>query len=136
MAKKKSDLSSFLCPETQIFLDKLTTLLKKQNILTSLDEDTLTLIVNTYDIYIQSTNILRKEGLLIDSPRGEKKAHPCYIMQRDSSIQLDKLYDRFGLNPESRKELAKPKERSKEESDIAKYLKNTKKKVNVEVQNN
>jgi P27 family predicted phage terminase small subunit len=133
--KKKDSVSSFLNPETQVFLDNLTAILRDENILTSLDEDTLRLIINTFDIYAESTRILRKEGLIITSPRGEKKSHPCYKMQHDSGIQLDKLFDRFGLNPEARRELIKPKEKSQRESDIAKFLKKTKG-VHAEVQNN
>jgi hypothetical protein len=45
------------------------------------------------------------------------------------------MMSQFGLNPYSRKEISKPKEKSKEESDIAKFLKKTKK-VNAEIQNN
>jgi P27 family predicted phage terminase small subunit len=134
MAKKV--INSTICPEAQSFIDNLTTLLKKQNILTSLDEDTLRLIGNTYHSYITATNILLKDGYLIKSPRGELKAHPCVKIQLDAQIQLNKMMDSFGLSPKSRKEISKPKERSKEESDIVKFLKNSKKKVNAEVQNN
>jgi len=134
--KKKAIKQSSLCPEAQAFLDNLTTLLREQNILTSLDEDTLKLIGNTYHNYIEATNILYNEGMLITSPRGERKAHPCIKIQLESQIQLNKMMDSFGLSPKSRKEISKPKERAKEDSDIVKFLKESKKKVNAEVQNN
>ena len=133
--KKKESISSTLCPEAQAFIKNLYTLLNKQEILTSLDDSAMNLIGGTYHNYIEATKILQKEGMLITSPRGERKAHPCIKIQLDAQIQLDKLMDKFGLNPKARKEITKPKEKAKEESDIAKFIK-SKKKVNVAVQNN
>jgi P27 family predicted phage terminase small subunit len=130
MAKKV--INSSICPEAQTFLDNLTKLLKKQNILTSLDEDTLVLIGNTYHNYIQATQILLKEGLL-DSEG--KKAHPCIKIQLDAQIQLNKMMFEYGMSPKARKEISKPTERAKEESDMSKFLKKSKQ-PNVEVQNN
>ena len=124
-----------ICKEAQVFLTNLTSLLKSQDILTSLDEDTLQLMGNCYHNYIESTKIIQSEGMLITSPRGEKKAHPCIKIQLDSQIQLNKMMDSFGLSPKARKELSKPKEKAKDESDIAKFLKKNKK-VNAEIQNN
>jgi P27 family predicted phage terminase small subunit len=132
MAKKNTSI----CVEAQTFIDNLTALLKKQNILTSLDEDTLRLIGNAYHTYIVATNYLLKDGYLIKSPRGELKAHPCVKIQLDAQVQLNKMMDSFGLSPKSRKEISKPVERAKDKSDLAKFLDTTKKKVNVEVQNN
>jgi P27 family predicted phage terminase small subunit len=132
-----------LCPETQEFKASLTTLLKDEKILTSLDNATFELIIQTYNTNILMTKLLNKLsekngalGYFVKSPRGELKAHPAVKIQHDTGIQLDKLLDRFGLNPGARKEVAKPKEKSKEESDIAKFLKNTKKKVDASLQNN
>jgi P27 family predicted phage terminase small subunit len=75
-------------------------------------------------------------GYFVKSPRGELKQHPAVKIQHDSGIQLDKLLDRFGLNPEARREIAKPKEKAKEKSDISKFLEKSKKKVNSAIQNN
>ena len=133
--KKKAPVSSTICPEAQSFLDNLTGLLKEQDILTSLDEDTLRLIGNAYHTYTIATQMLLKDGYLIKSPRGELKAHPCVKIQHDSQIQLNKMMFEFGLSPKARKEISKPKERSKEDSDIVKFLKSTKK-PNVKVQDN
>jgi P27 family predicted phage terminase small subunit len=130
MAKKV--VNSSICSEAQTFLDNLTALLKKQNILTSLDEDTLVLIGNTYHNYIQATQVLLREGLLNSD---ETKAHPCIKIQLDAQIQLNKMMFEYGMSPKARKEIIKPAERSKEESDIAKFIKKQKR-VNVEVQHN
>jgi P27 family predicted phage terminase small subunit len=133
---RKNDSSSFLCPETQVFKDNLIALLKSESILTNLDQDTLNLAVNAYDVYTEATRILRKDGLVVVSKTGNKSTHPAYKMQIENGKLLANLLDQFGMNPHARKELAKPKEKSKEESDIAKFLKDSKKKVNAEVQNN
>lgn len=125
MAKKKAIFVG-LCPEAELFLNNLTTLLKSQEILTSLDEDTLQLIGNTYDNYIGATKILQSDGMLIKSPRGELKAHPCIKIQLDAQIQLNKMMDSFGLSPKARKELSKPKEKGKELTPIDVFLQSTK----------
>jgi P27 family predicted phage terminase small subunit len=102
---------SLLCDEAKVFLDNLYLLLNEQDILTSLDDSAMNLIGNTYHNYIQATKLIQTEGMIITSPRGEKKAHPAVKMQLDAQIQLDKLMDKFGLNPKARKEISKPKER-------------------------
>ena len=130
---KKKDVT--ICREAQIFLDDLISLLKKQEITTSLDYATLRLLGNCYHTYITATNVLLQDGYFITSPRGELKSHPAVKIQENSLIQLNRMMSQFGLNPYSRKEISKPKERAKTESDISKFLKKTKK-VNVEVQNN
>jgi P27 family predicted phage terminase small subunit len=127
----KKVINSSICPEAQTFLDNLTALLRKQKILTSLDEDTLVLIGNCYHNYIEATKILLQDGLLDSS---KKKAHPCIKIQLDAQIQLNKMMWEYGMSPKSRKEISKPIEKAKEESDMAKFLKKTK--VNVKVQNN
>jgi P27 family predicted phage terminase small subunit len=135
MAKRDSVYSN-LCPEAQAFIKNLYDLLNKQKVLTSLDNDAMNLIGGTYHNYIQATKILAKDGMLITSPRGELKAHPAVKIQLDSQIQLDKLMDKFGLNPKSRREIAKPLEKAKDKSDIAKFLEKSQKKVNATLQNN
>lgn len=133
--KKSGSISSNLCPEAQAFLDNLYALLNDQDVLTSLDNSAMNLIGGTYHNYIQATKILQKDGLILKSKGGDMKAHPAVKIQLDSQIQLDKLMDKFGLNPKARKEISKPKEKSKSESDIVKFLKKTKR-VDAEVQNN
>jgi len=125
--KKKDTVSSTICPEARVFLDTLTSLLKEQNILTSLDEATMELIGNTYHTYIIATNLLLKDGYLIKSPRGELKAHPCVKIQLDAQIQLNKMMDSFGLSPKSRKEISKPKEKDGKLSPIDVFLNSSKK---------
>lgn len=127
--------SSNLCPEAQEFLDNLTSLLKVQEISTSLDESALRLIGNTYHTYITATKFLLEnpKNYLIESPRGETKAHPFVKIANDSQIQLDKLMDKFGLNPKSRKEIHKPKEKANEQSPLDKFLISSKLKHNGKV---
>jgi P27 family predicted phage terminase small subunit len=121
---KKISVSSNLCPEAQQFLDNLTTLLNKEDVLTSLDDDAMQLIGNTYHTYIQATKYLQSNpnNYLIESPRGEIKAHPFVKIQNDAQIQLDKLMDKFGLNPKSRKEISKPKIKEDKKSPIDKFF--------------
>jgi len=120
--KKKTPVSS-LCPEAQAFKDNLYKILKDQDVLTSLDDAAMNLIGATYHNYIMATQIIQSEGLIITSPRGEMKAHPAVKVQLDSQIQLDKLMDKFGLNPKSRKEISKPKETRPAETEADKFFK-------------
>lgn len=124
---KKTSVSSNLCPEAQRFLDSLTTLLNKEDVLTSLDDEAMQLIGNTYHTYIKATQFLQADpgNYLIESPRGELKAHPFVKIANDAQIQLDKLMDKFGLNPKSRKEIHKPKEKAERKSPLDNFLENT-----------
>ena len=127
---------SLLSDETILFRDNLTTTLKESNMLTSLDNQMFNLIIDTFDIYIKANDILQREGLVIESARGNKMPHPAYKIRDDCAKQLDKLLDKFGLSPKARRELARPKEKEHSESEIQKFLKESKKKVNAEIQNN
>lgn len=131
--QKKKTISSNMCPEAQEFLDNLTVLLKSQDILTSLDEATLDLIGQTYHNYILATQEISRFGMFIDSPRGERKAHPAVKVQLDAQIQLNKMMDSFGLSPKSRREISKPKEKAKDKTPIHKYLEQSKR--NGEIRN-
>ena len=123
---KGSGGDSSLCPEAQAFLDNLYEILNEQSVLTSLDDAAMNLIGSNYHNYIEATKIIQREGLIIESPRGEKKAHPCVKIQLDASIQLDKLMDKFGLNPKARKEISKPKEREEALSAMDVFLQSSK----------
>src|SRR5574343_121780 len=135
---KKENISSGICAEAQEFLDKLTVKLKNEKVLTSLDDEAMKLIGSTYHTYITATKFLQEnpKNYLIESPRGETKAHPFVKIANDAQIQLDKLMDKFGLNPKARKEVHKPKEKAAEKSPIDLFLEGTKKKkANGEVRN-
>lgn len=119
---KRVHIPPDICQEAQDFLRNLYKLLNKQEILTSLDDAAMTLIGNTYHNYIQATRILQQDGFTIKSPRGEIKSHPAVKIQLDAQIQLDKLMDKFGLNPKSRKEISKPKEKAGKLSPIDTFL--------------
>lgn len=119
-----SNSSNGLCPEAIAFKQDLIVLLNNQEILTSLDKSAMELLVNTFDLYIKSKERVHKEGLTIISPRGELKNHPCVKTMMDAQVQLDKLMDKFGLNPKARKEIHKPKEREFKLSPIDVFLKN------------
>lgn len=118
---------SGLCPEAEVYLKNLYKLLKEQDVLTSMDDNAMSLIGSTYHNFITASKILQQEGLITKSKSGELKAHPAVKIQLDSQIQLDKLMDKFGLNPKSRKEINKPKEKEGKLSAMDIYLSNAKK---------
>jgi P27 family predicted phage terminase small subunit len=126
--KKKLSIPSNICPEAQTYLENLTALLNDQDVLTSLDDSALQLIGNTYHTYWVATQYLldNPANYLIESPRGEIKAHPFVKIALDSQIQLDKLMDKFGLNPKARKEISKPKDKKEKKSPIDKFFENVK----------
>jgi P27 family predicted phage terminase small subunit len=129
MAKKQEVNLSDLCPEAQKYLIDLRKVLKDSDVLTSLDDNALEMIGNSYHNFVQATTILRKDGLVFYSKSGEPKSHPAVKIQLDASIQLTKLFESFGLTPKSRKELAKPKEKEGKLSPMDIYLSNAKKKL-------
>jgi len=118
---------STLCPEAQSFLNNLRKLLKDNDVLTSLDESALILLGDVYHNYSESTRILRDEGLITKSAKGDVRAHPAVKIQLDAQIQLTKLFESFGLTPKARKELLKPKEKEGKLSPMDIYLSNAKK---------
>jgi P27 family predicted phage terminase small subunit len=49
--------------------------------------------------------ILDKEGLVVDAPRGGKRAHPAAALALKTSGQLTEQMDRFGMTPVGRRKL-------------------------------
>lgn len=118
--------ASTLCPEAQNFLTNLRKLLKDNEVLTSLDDSAMNLLGDVYHNYIQATQILREEGLITKSAKGDVRAHPAVKIQLDAQIQLTKLFDSFGLTPKARREMFKPKDKEGTLSPIDIFLKATK----------
>jgi P27 family predicted phage terminase small subunit len=114
-----------ICKEAQDFLQGVIDVLTVQGVITSLDDGGLELFGYTYHTYIQATKTLLREGYTVTSERGYTKAHPCVKIQLDAQVQLTKLMDSFGLNPRSRKEIVKPKERDGKKTPIDKFLDKT-----------
>jgi P27 family predicted phage terminase small subunit len=120
--KNEPVISDQLCDEAKAYMTNLIAVMKEQDLLTSMDSAAVELIANCYDNYIRATKIIREEGLTMKSERGITHTHPAVKIQLDAQIQLDKLMDKFGLNPKARKEISKPKERKGELSPIDQFI--------------
>jgi P27 family predicted phage terminase small subunit len=131
--KDNISVPSNICDEAHAFINNLTTLLKEQAIMTSLDESALLLLAYTYDNYIKATRVIQEKGLTLESPRGESKARPEVKIQIDSLVQINKIMDSFGLSPKARKEISKPKEKVSKKSPIEEFIQSSKIKVNGKV---
>jgi P27 family predicted phage terminase small subunit len=101
-----------ISPKAKTFMKNLLGVLGEKSINTKLDSAAISLIAHTYDNYINATEILKKEGLVITSftAAGENpKAHPAVKIQLDAQIQLTRLLIEFGLTPKSRKDVVSVK---------------------------
>lgn len=115
-----------ICVEAKEYLRGIISVLNTQEVITPLDDAALELVGYTYHNWLQATKTILKEGQTVKSERGYTKAHPCVKIQLDAQVQLTKLMDSFGLNPKSRKEIVKPKERDSKKTPIDKFLDRTK----------
>jgi P27 family predicted phage terminase small subunit len=111
-----------ICPEATQYMKELIKKLEEQGILTSLDQFALTLLANTYHLYIEASKIVKKEGIVITSKSGEKKNHPAVKTMIDAGIQIKKFEDSFGLNPKARKEIAQAKDKDKKKSPLDNFF--------------
>lgn len=101
-----------ICLEAKEYMKGIISVLKKQEIITSLDTASIELIAYTYHTYITATKTLLSEGYEVKSERGYMKAHPAVKTQLDAQVQLTKLLDSFGLSPKARKDIIKSKEKT------------------------
>ena len=77
-------------------------LLKKYNILSDIDVNTLTLYCQSWSDWIRYTLLLRKEGETYNTPSGQCKPRPEIMMRRNAFLEVVRTAIEFGGTPSSR----------------------------------
>ena len=79
------------------------------------------LLATNYDIFIQSKQQVKKDGLMITNRFGGLEKHPLLKQITDSNIQCLKLIQEFGLSPKALGKI-KDTDSDDEEKDVIRGL--------------
>ena len=91
--------------ETRDYIDKVLDYLIKTGKLNVIDNGALYMLADTYNTYIKASKLLKEEGLISISDRGNKNIHPAYNIMKSSIAQAVVILRDFGLSLYSRGKL-------------------------------
>ena len=84
-----------------LFQVSVINLLTESGQIASIDQHALNQVVRSYRRVIEMEDILKVEGLIIDSPHG-RKTNPLVASIQAEERLLNKFYAQFGMTPSSR----------------------------------
>lgn len=90
--------------------------------ITSMDVFAIERVGYAHNTWITAEKTLMADGYTQKSERGITASHPCVKIALDAKIQIDKFENTYGLNPKSRKEISKPKEKKGKLSPIDEFI--------------
>lgn len=97
--------------------DELVPELARIGLLTVVDGHALAVYCEAWATYVQASEVVRKEGVLIESYRGGMAKNPAAQIMRDSADLMMKVGGQFGLSPATRARLQVPDD-GKDDFDI------------------
>lgn len=95
--------------------------LDKRNVLEDVDSAALTMLARNYSMFIKASKQLEKDGLVIESDRGNITPHPCIKIAKDAQTQAMKVMLEFGLTAKARTKLPKV-EQEEEDSPFDQFI--------------
>lgn len=106
--------------ETKKYLKTVIKMLKDNNLLDKADESSLTLLADTYDLYLQCREDIEKNGLTAPSLHG-LIVNPSATLQLRCTNTMMSILKEFGVSATARKRLIKNSE-TEDNSPIAQFL--------------
>ena len=97
--------------KTRRYMLNLIRRLDGEDIITSLDEGALSLLMSAYETWVQASELLKNEGYKVTDKNAAgtvvTKQHPAVNIQKFAAQELAKLFSQFGLTPAARKKMGK-----------------------------
>jgi P27 family predicted phage terminase small subunit len=82
--------------------------LDRIGLLTVVDGHALAVYCEAWATYVEASEVVRQEGILVDSYRGGKAKNPAAQIMRDSADLMMKVGSQYGLTPATRTRLQVP----------------------------
>ena len=83
------------------------------------------MLARNYSIFIKASKQLEKDGLTVESDRGNLQAHPLIKVVNDAQNKAMKVMLEFGLTAKARTKLPQ-KEKDEDDSPFAQFVKSGK----------
>ena len=108
-----------LSDETQKFIKDV---VKELNAIQNIDLGAIRMLATSYEMYMQATDILLKEGPVIEI-KYEKAANPAQNIATKNYAQVMKIMTEYGLTIKSRGNIKAMKSEDKNDSPLDQFLK-------------
>ena len=80
-------------------------LLRKRGIINGVDSEAFARYCQHLHMAYKALEIIRREGILTEDPRGGMRKHPAMQIHRDNSLAALRYEEQFGLTPSARARL-------------------------------
>lgn len=97
--------------------------LENRGILEEVDNAALTMLARNYSMFIKASKQLEKDGLTVESDRGNIAPHPLIKVAKDAQTQAMKVMLEFGLTAKARTKLPKKDNENDDDSPFAQFIK-------------
>ncbi len=71
----------------------------------AIDEAALMNFLTSFSYWLQATQMIKKEGLVIKTPNGSKQIHPAHSIVKQNGELMKKYIQELGFSPGARKRL-------------------------------
>lgn len=96
---------------------RVSRILHRAGLLTQLDRAALALYCTAYERWVEAEMMIRKHGLLTESPNGHWVQNPYLAISNKSLDQLKRLAGELGLTPAARSTIKTPHEHEDSDED-------------------
>ena len=111
-----------LSDETQKFIKDVVKELNARKAIQNIDLGAIRMLATSYEMYMQATDILLKEGPVIEI-KYEKAANPAQNIATKNYAQVMKIMTEYGLTIKSRGNIKAMKSEDKNDSPLDQFLK-------------
>lgn len=112
--------------ETSIFIRDVLKELNKKKVIQNIDLGALNMLCVSYEMYLQSSEILLKEGCITSNKYGDRIPHPAQTIATKNYGQVMKIMTEYGLTIKSRTSIKTGKDEVKEDSPLDQFFKKRK----------
>lgn len=108
--------------ETSVFMRDVLKELNKKKAIQNIDLGALNMLCVSYEMYLQSTQILLDEGVILRNKYGDIIPHPAQTIATKNYAQVMKIMTEYGLTIKSRSQIKSVSSEKDESAPIEKFL--------------
>ncbi len=123
---KKFNIPADIEAEAKEYIQDVLDMLKSNGVMEDVDTAALTMLARNYSMFIKASKQIEKDGLTVESDRGNISPHPAIKIAKDAQTQAMKVMAEFGLTAKARTKLPKLEATTGTETPLESFLKKKK----------
>lgn len=112
--------------EAKNYIKDVLDMLESNGVIEDVDTAALTMLARNYSIFIKASKRIEKDGLTVESDRGNISPHPAIKIANDAQTKAVKIMTEFGLTAKARTKLPKLDASTGTDSPLESFLKKKK----------